>query len=179
MDAQHFGPGATMTTRTPLEAHSPNHAHEAMDVPVLRLHLPTVPGEQRRCRPEDLHDATRDSSHDSEWWRGVQLGDQVLQVAPECCRVWRSMVIMRLELLPHAKHVNFGPYFHDLAIDDPEDIHPGDLYRLACRRKTDILALVCSLNGPPSDNLVMFGNPVVNGLMVIWEGIQRHGYHVF
>ena len=48
VDAQHFGPGATMTIRTALEAHSPNHTYEAMDVPVLRLHLPTVPRKQRR-----------------------------------------------------------------------------------------------------------------------------------
>src|SRR5260370_10203479 len=88
-------------------------------------------------------------------------------------------MIMRHELFHHAKHVNFSPYFHDLAINDTEDIHPCDFYPLACRLKTDILALVCSLTGPTSDNLVIFGNPVVNGLMVIWEGIEHHGHRLF
>ena len=88
-------------------------------------------------------------------------------------------MILRRELFHHVRHIHFGPYFHDLAIHDPEDIHPGDFYLFACWRHTDILALVCSLNGPPSDNLVMFGNPIVNGLMVIWEGIQHHSYRAF
>src|SRR5207302_11232789 len=76
-------------------------------------------------------------------------------------------------------NVNFGPYLHDFAINYHEDIHPGDFYLFACWRNPGILTLVCPLNRPTSDNLVMFGNPVVNGLMVIWEGIQHHGDHVF
>jgi hypothetical protein len=88
-------------------------------------------------------------------------------------------MIMRHELFYHARHINFGPYFHDLAINDPEDINPCDFYLLACRRNTGILALVCSLNSPTGDDLVIFGNPVVNGLMVIWEGIEYHCHCLF
>ena len=64
VDAQHFGPEAAVAAWPALEAHPPDHAHEAMDVPVLRLHAPTVLGEQWRCRPEDLHDAARQPGHD-------------------------------------------------------------------------------------------------------------------
>src|SRR6266571_1637999 len=94
VDAQHLGPRATMTARTALEAHPPDHTYEAMDMPVLCLHLPTVLSEQRRCRPEDLHNATRDSGHDGERRRGVQVGDQELQVAPGRCGVGRFVMIM-------------------------------------------------------------------------------------
>src|SRR5947209_5501563 len=88
------------------------------------------------------------------------------------------MMSMGLKLLPHAQHINFSPYLCNLVMGNTEDIHAGDFYPLTCRCNTVILALVGSLSGPTSDNLVMFGNPVVNGLLVIWEGIQHHGYHV-
>src|SRR5690349_8027217 len=81
VDAQYLGSGTAVATRPALEAYPLDSADAAMDMPVLRLHLPSVLGKQRRCRPEDLHDAACKRGHDGERGRGEQVGDQGLQVA--------------------------------------------------------------------------------------------------
>src|SRR5260370_42588240 len=42
VDAHRFGPRAAAATWPALEAHPPHHAHQAMDVAVLRLHRTTA-----------------------------------------------------------------------------------------------------------------------------------------
>src|SRR5438552_17509495 len=71
MDGEYLGSRASNTAWTALETYSLDHTYEAMDVPMLCLHLPTVPSKQWRCCSEDLHNTTRDSGHDGEWRRGV------------------------------------------------------------------------------------------------------------
>src|SRR5437868_14996877 len=83
------------------------------------------------------------------------------------------------ELLHGAKHIQFDPMLHHLAVNDTEDIHACGFDLVACRGNAQILALLRPLDCPASDDLILFCNPVVNSLMEIWEGIEDHCHRLF
>jgi Response regulator receiver domain len=79
------------------------------------------------------------------------------------------------QLLHHAHLIHLAPMFHSLAPLKADDIDHPDGDALAGGRNAHELALVGAAPGHANDDLVAFGEKVVNGGSEVREGAAEHG----
>src|SRR5207244_10185775 len=116
---------------------------------------------------------------------GAPVESRVHRAAPFACGQWFSLVRFFLQwgkhakLLQHAEIIPNAPVFDNFAIDQAHNVDQSHGDVSASRWNAQKLPLMGAPVGLAADDLVPFGNHVLNRHDTIREGGPEHGAKVF